>query len=280
MGDVLEKELDLMNKSFNEGTSTDPPGTESPGTEAPGTSAPGTESPGTEAPGTSAPGTEAPGTSAPGTEAPTTEVPAEDEKDKTIRELREKLALKEEGPKTSAPKTEAPTTEIPLTFEELDFLKDLDFDELTRDPKEFNKLLNALYQKAVVDTRKGLGEGVLRSIPDIVRANVTAITNLQKASEDFYADNKDLKPFKKVVAVVFEEFASDNPGKKYSEILEDVGPEVRKRLELHLKATKPDDKEAPPKLPRKKGKSGGTGKEPETTPLVNELDEMNKTLGR
>jgi len=270
----LEKEVGLMNESFEADISTEAPGTESPGTAVPGTDAPGTESPGTETPSTEAPSTESPGT-----EAPTTEVPAEDERDVTIRELREKLALKEEGPKTSAPSTSAPTTEVPLTFEEQDFLKDLDLDDLTSDPKEFNKLLNALYQKAVTDTQRGLGEGVLRSIPDIVRANVTAINTLKEASDEFYADNKDLKPFKKVVAAVFEEFASDNPEKKYSEILADVGPEVRTRLELHRKATN-KKKEAPPNLHRRKGKSGGPREEPETTPLVDELDEMNKTLGR
>jgi hypothetical protein len=211
------------------------------------------------------------------TEAPTTEAPVEDEKDKLIAELRAKvdqLSVKEEPP------VEEPTDQqqTPLTFDEQDFIGELDLDDLTRDPKEFNKLLNTIYQKAVTDTRQILGEHVLRSVPEIVRANITIMNNLQKASEEFYAANEDLKPFKKVVATVFEEIASENPGKPFEEIFPMVADESRKRLELHKKVTQPTNK--PPRLPNRKNRVTVPATKPTTDPLLAELEEMNKTLRR
>lgn len=272
----VESEIGDMIKSFNEGLST-----ESVATEAPGTESPGTEQPGTLAPGTELPGTNAPTTESPATEVPTTEAP--DEKDQIIADLREELAKKEPEDKT----TKAPTTEVPLALDEQDFVGDIDMDEVSRDPKELNKLLNSVYQKAVTDTRKVLGEGVLRTIPDIVKTNITMMTNLKKASDKFYVDNKDLEPFKKVVSAVFEDVAAENPDKRFDEILNDVAGESRKRLGLQRKAenkagdkNKGTDKGKLPRLPRKKGKSGQTSNKPNTEPLQDELDEMNKILGR
>ena len=205
-----------------------------------------------------------------------------DEKDKIILALRTKLAEKETV-KEPEKKEEEEVKEEPLKFVDQDFVGELDIEEVLRDPKEFNKLLNTIYQKAVTDTRQILGEGVLRSIPDIVKTNITVMTNLKKASDKFYVDNKDLVPFKKVVATVFEELASENPGKKYDEILDEVGTEVRKRLDLKKEAVKKDvdDKDDPPKLHRKKGKAGGPEDEkPNTSSLQNDISKMNTTLGR
>ena len=162
--------------------------------------------------------------------------------------------------------------------EEIDFLKDHDLDELTRDPAAFNKLLNAVLMKGVElgegRSRKG-DESVLRSMPEIVKKNIEIVTNLKKMSDQFYTDNKDLAPFKKVVAVVFEEKLAENSDKTYEEVLKDVGVEVRKRLELHKKAVVPKDD--PPRLPGKKGQQRQSIK-PETNSLLAELNEMDKSL--
>jgi len=212
-----------------------------------------------------------------------------DDKDKLIESLRTKLAEAESSKDTKDTKDveddkdkDNKDDEPPLTFEDQDFVGELDIEELIRDPKEFNKMLNSIYQKAVTDTRKVLGEGVLRSIPDIVKTNIAVMTNLKNASEKFYEDNEDLVPFKKVVAAVFEEVASENPDKKYDEVLSEVGTEVRKRLDLQKKAVKKDvdDKGGAPKLPRRKGKSGEPDNKPDLTPMQEELASMNDTLRR
>lgn len=184
-------------------------------------------------------------------------------------------------PKTPAP--QEPTEATPSKPEESDlgeqdFITEEEFDAAVSDPKEFNKLLNKVYQKAVTETRERVSEGILRSIPEVVRSNIYTVTNLKAASEKFYEDNKDLAPFKKVVAAVFEEVASENPDKEFHEILGSVADEARKRLDLHKKATTPKNNEpAPPKLPRRRGRQP-KNLQPDTKGIESELDAMERVL--
>ena len=205
---------------------------------------------------------------------PKKEVSEEDEKDKTIAELRKKLDEKEVK---EEPEPE-PTGE-PITFESQDFLaEDEDLEDLVRDPKKLNEVFNSIYQRAVTDTRKVLGEGVLRSIPDIVRVSVDMMDKLKEMNNKFFTDNADLKPFRKVVAAVFEEVATDNPGKDMMDLLPMVATESRNRLELHKQAIKPDDEKSPRLHSRKKRVTIPESK-PNTNLLLNEIEEMNKTIG-
>ena len=201
-----------------------------------------------------------------------------DDKDKIIEELRAqvaKLTAKEPEP---LPEPEPQTQVLPdEPIADFDFIGDLDMGELYDSPKKFNNLLNSIYKKAVTDTRKSLAEGVLRTIPDIVKANIVTVTGMQKASQDFYEKNADLEPFKKVVAVVFEEMASSNPGKSYKEVIKLVAPEVRKRLGLQRKALEKAGAK-PPNLPRPGGRQARAATKPDLDPLQNELEAMNNSL--
>lgn len=162
-----------------------------------------------------------------------------------------------------------------------DFLGDLDPDDLIRDPKDFNHFMNKIYQQAVKDSQKSLASKLNSMLPEMIRANVNAISAMQEASVKFYKDNADLEPFKKVVSVVFEELAASNPAKTYGELLKDVSTEARKRLDLHLKPVpkQPADERKPPKLPKKSGSVGRAADVPKSNPLLNEIEEMNKVLG-
>jgi hypothetical protein len=157
---------------------------------------------------------------------------------------------------------------------------------LTKDKIAFNKILNAVYSKGVNDSKRIATEGVLNSIPDIVKHNLTILTTLKEASDKFYKDNADLTPFKRVVAAVFEEIAAKNPDKKYNELMGLVAPEARKRLELHKQTVKKEkelEKEEEGKSPRLHGTKGGQRQtqthKPNTSALEKEISEMNKSLG-
>jgi hypothetical protein len=182
--------------------------------------------------------------------------------------------------KAKEPEKKEEVKEEVTTFEETDFIGDLDLDDLTRDKTAFNKILNAVYSKGVNDARKLTSEKVLLSIPDIVKNNITLLSQLKEASDKFYTENKDLEPFKRVVAATFEEVAAANPGKKYDELMKLVAPEARKKLDLHKKVDA-DKKKDPPRLPQKdSNKRNVPNEKPNTSALQNELDEMNKTIRR
>ena len=206
-----------------------------------------------------------------------------DARDQAIADLRKEIEdLK--GKKVEPPVVEKPVVEEPLTLEEQDFIGDLDLDEVVRDKEAFNKLLNTIYTKGIGESRKLTSEKVLLAIPDIVKHNITLLTALKETSEQFYKDNPDLAPFKKVVATVFEEVAAENPGKNFRELITNVGVEARKRLDLHKKAVEPIDdknknKDGSPRLPQKKGGPKDIIEKPNTSPLQDEIEAMNKTLG-
>ena len=265
---------DEVKKMFNALSGrSDGPETDAPTTDEP--SAPETDPP---APETDEPKTEAPTTDEPKTEPPATD-PPEDEAERIKREneeLRKKIAELSE-PKTEPPKTEAPTTDPPI--EDLDFLGDLDPDDISRDPREFNRVMNSIYKKAVETVRKEMkhtSSQTMRSIPDIVKTNIAVQENLRKLSEKFYEDNEDLKPFNKVVATVFEETVKEHPDKTFTEILDTVGKVTRDRLELKKPSSNPD---GPPPLPRK---TGGKVKSQQPRPdkVASDISEMNKSLNR
>lgn len=201
------------------------------------------------------------------------------EKERTERKNTEEIAEKSRKDEEERRKKD----DEPLKLDEQDFIGDLDLDDLTRDKTAFNKILNAVYTKGVNDSRKLASEGVLRSIPDIVRNNIEIVSSLKRASEDFYTTNKDLVPFKKVVATVFEEVASSNPGKSYSDLMKLTAPEARNRLGLKTQALKEErpfnNERKPPKLPGKKAGVRPFGQKPNLTPMQKEIDSMNSVLG-
>lgn len=218
-------------------------------------------------------------------EGESTEPTEEDDKDKTIKELmdkltsiEEKLKTKETQPAEEGTQEEKETETQEPSITEEDFVGDLDLDDLTNDPTALNNLLNTIYKKAIEFAKteaRSSAENVVRSIPDIVKSNVTMTARLKKIHDDFYNENKDLVMWKTAVGTVFEEMISKSPDKTYEELLPQVADEVRRRLSLQKQA---EGKNQPPKLPRKKGGPRQTAK-PDIDPFVKEIEEMDKALG-
>ena len=261
----IQSDIDLMNKTFEgEEIKTDPPSTDPPTIE--------TDPPidledeiKTDPPSTDPPEEDLK-TDPPKTDAPTTDAP--DDRDRIIEELREELSKKNEV------KTDPPTTDAPVEIQEQDFFDDLDFDEVTENKDSFNKLLNKVYQKGVADSTGKLSRNVLQNVPQLINT----ITNLQKASEQFYADNEDLIKYKKDVANTFEALVKSNPDKPYNELFNDVAIETRRKLRLPDPEKKIVDKSKPPKLPKKKSKPGKPEAKPKLDPQAQQIEDMNKTL--
>jgi len=206
--------------------------------------------------------------------------PVVDDRDKTISDLRSKIAELESRkvePK-ELPKEDA------LTFESQEFTKDLDMDELSRDPEELNKVMNKIYQKAVADAHKIVSEKFSKALPDIVTRQIETLEGLRTMRDNFFKENEDLKPFGKVVATIFDEIAAKDPKRNYSDVMKEVASETRKRLDLPLKqAAKSSEavkSEPPPSLPKRGSKAGRSSDKQTVDPLQAELEEMNKILGR
>ena len=259
----IQHDVDEMNKSFSDGLAEEPIVTEEPTTDEPVIDDPKTDPPATEEPELESKEEE------PKTSAPTTEQP--DDRDQVITDLRARLEEKE------TPASKPPTTEAPFVFKDHDFLGDTDIEDITNDPDKFNKLMNKIYQQAVTDTRSEIKV----STPELVRSNMEVFTEIKEATDKFYEANEDLAQFRRVVSAVFDDLRIKTPNKQYSELLNDVATESRIRIGLQKPTeNKSLDKGKPPKLPRKKGKSGKPQDKPNITPIESEIGEMNETLGR
>jgi len=260
----IQKDIDEMNKNFSFSDKlddkTDPPSTDPPADDLI------TDPPVEEDLKTDPPSTDPPEELK--TDPPTTKAP--DDRDKTIEDLRAELAKKDK-----APKTQSPSTDPPITFEDQDFVGDLDLEDLTEDKDKVNKLLNTVYQKGVTESRGMLSGDVMKKFPNLI----SAVVNLQKAADKFYEDNEDLTPYRKDVGEEFKKQTSENPDKDFDEIISDVALAVRSKFKLPEIQKKTVDRGNPPKLPKKKAKPGKEKDKPKLDPVQSQIDEMNKFMG-
>jgi hypothetical protein len=266
MNEKIKEQIEEMENLINAVTvtpATDPVATDPPGTEAPGTDLPATSAPATTAPATAAPDAD----DVEGGEplAPSPELSSTAEVAALRAELEELRALLKQKPSTNAPATSAPPE---------DFLAEFDFEDVTSDKDEFNKLLNKIYSKATK-----AAEAKLSALPEIIRTNIDSYTQVQKATEEFYSSNSDLEPFKKVVGLVFGELSSANPNKPYPEVLKEVATETRKRLNLPNPTAKPavQADSNPPRLPRKAAQPRPK-QSPKPDPFQSEIEAMENAL--
>ena len=183
-----------------------------------------------------------------------------------INELKAKLEQRRTEP-------EKPTE---LVIDDQDFISGVDIDEISSDPQKLNSLLNSVYKLAVKQTSKHIGEDLLKSIPSIVRTNLAVMENLKEASKEFYKANPDLVPYKKTVALVFEELSSKNPDRNYIDLIKLTGEEARKKLGIEKKSAMLS-KSKMPALP-KKTTQVRSDQNQKVDPLQSEIDLMNKSL--
>lgn len=197
--------------------------------------------------------------------------PAVDPRDEKISALEAKLAeLVAKLDKPAEPPAPTPPAEPEVT--EQDFVGETDIEELVQDPKEFNKFMNKIYHKAMIDSRTALAS----QLPAMVQQQANAIIVAQKMSENFYKTNSDLAKFPKVVQAVSEEIIAANPDITVEELTSRLAVESRKRLNLPTPGTAPAAK--PAALPKVGKRAGTPASAPKTDTFQNELEDMEKAL--
>ncbi len=167
---------------------------------------------------------------------------------------------------------------VPEQITEQDFLEGEDIDNIINDSSAFNKLLNKVFLKGVEIANKRQEE-IKNTLPETIRNNVVSIEKIRDASNKFYNENKDLVPFKKAVATVYNELAEENPTWDMNKLLKESEVETRKRLNI----VKPDnskstEKNDVPSLPRKRSQPRSTPSTKPIDPLVSDIEAMNAVL--
>jgi len=144
--------------------------------------------------------------------------------------------------------------------------------ELTRDPRKFNDAINKALLDVYNKAAKVATESALRSVPQIVSRSVETASVIQKAADDFYRDNEDLRPFKKFVAFVTTDIVSKNPDKDLVELLPEIASTTREKLNLKKIAEKKEEEGNDPAFVKKKTTRRKPAEKP--TGLQAEIDEL------
>ena len=126
--------------------------------------------------------------------------------------------------------------ESSVKLEPIDFLKDLDIDDVAAEPETFNQVMNSVLKHATTIAT----QQVLRSIPNVVYQQVNYVTQIQRVAEAWWKENEDLKPVTNLVTQAIDKEAAENPGKSFEEIFNEAGKKIRKTLGLAKKVVEKD----------------------------------------
>lgn len=173
----------------------------------------------------------------------------------------------------AAPAEEEATPKLDLTAMTVKLDKPM-FESEEQLDKVFSNVdeANKFVENVIATTQQAL----LRSLPQIVANTVEKRTSLNEAASDFYDKNPDLKQYNKFVGFVTNELAAKDPTQTLTKLLDDVAPEVRKRLKLKEKVVnkKKTKKGSNPAHVSKKKKGVNRKKTPKLDGLAAEVAEL------
>jgi hypothetical protein len=167
---------------------------------------------------------------------------------------------------------ESDSSEEEYTPQEHNFLADLDLDDVLSNSDNLNKLLVAVYNKAVQDGSKRSAEGIMRTLPNTMSNYVSNHLSMRELVNQFYSDNPDLKDAKKTVTDVANQLANENPELSVEEVFAKTGEKVREVLNLKKIEPKSNEK---PTLHTNRGNGGRNRLQiPELNGLAKEIDDL------
>lgn len=101
-------------------------------------------------------------------------------------------------------------------------------EEVLRTPEEFDKLLDRVVGVAI--------ERALIHLPKIIVNHAKSTEAMGKMVDEFYQNNRDLKPYKSMVATEITRLCSESPGLSLDSILVKVAESVRSKAGLNTKS--------------------------------------------
>jgi hypothetical protein len=131
--------------------------------------------------------------------------------------------------------------------DDLDVIGDLDIDEVVSDKKLFNQVVGIIIKAA----REQARNEVMTALPQSVSGHVTQQMMVQKTTDAFYEENKDLLPVRKTVAYVAAEIYASKPdvdmktlyieaAKKTREILGMREPVIENKDDVNVRRRNPE----------------------------------------
>lgn len=95
------------------------------------------------------------------------------------------------------------------------------------DPKKFSEVLSGVHKNAVLQSMQRL----LPAVQQLIGQQLA----LTQVINDFYTDNPDLRPVKKLVMMVAQQMASANPAMPYEQLFQKTGEQIRSQYKMLIK---------------------------------------------
>lgn len=171
-------------------------------------------------------------------EEPDTDQAGSDELDELREELREtkkELArMKQEGEEGEGEGEEDEEEPVetqeegPRDFDEVDFVTEDEFEEVTEDPDSFNEFLQAF--------ASSIKESVLRDIPGIVEKTTQRQVTYQQAISDFWDEHPELEEHQDFVQFTANKVEAENPDMSVPEMLDETARQAKEELAIKEEA--------------------------------------------
>lgn len=165
-----------------------------------------------------------------------------------------------------------PTPEV-ATVEPIqhNFLEGLDVDEILSSAENLNKLLVAVHDHALAQTRTLAAEQILQNLPEVISTYVVRHIATREKVADFYKENPDLVGVKRTLATVANEITAEKPELTLDQVFEEAA--TRTRTMLGLKKSAPVV-ESPNKKPSFVNSPRARIKVPELAGVAAEVSEL------
>lgn len=139
---------------------------------------------------------------------------------------------------TPIPQVVQPIKIEDFKWADTDFIGNEPLEQLLDTREGLNKLLNIVASKAAELSINQAHERTIRTIPEVVTKYVTNMSTMKNLHDEFYANNEDLQPFKRVCGGIANQIAAEHPDFTVAKVFEETAKQTRQTLGLLAKTPK------------------------------------------
>jgi hypothetical protein len=167
------------------------------------------------------------------------------------------------GATQETPPVETPSGTIEILGE------DESLDDVLNDRESFVRWAQGFAQRVI---QSGTQAYATR-LPGVVAPQVRQIIDLNRAVDEFYSENEDLKPVRSTVGAIGRDLATKHPDWNLPKLFEESGKRARKLLKMPEPGSVPKGRrKVNPSFAKTKG--GGRKPKPKVSKLQQEIDEL------
>ena len=147
------------------------------------------------------------------------------------------------------------SVQMPEVGKPIDFIGNLNIDDVIDDKNKFNDLLNKVFITGVMANQEIMKGNIIPEIPRLISKHVEDKAAVDDFLNKFYSANEELKNVKMTVSHVVKQVHAEKPDLKPAEVFNEAAERTRKMLGIRKVTKKADGDFNDPAFVHKKGGS-------------------------